>query len=192
MAKGSHRRGLRAEMRHRRHHPTTLNLHPTGFIVLECRSADLSLRGLRRKVWKIAVDGPETGDLVVAEYVALRNEVLKLGELQAQAVALAVVGFGTIVTVAAQTDRGELSFVYPLLSVVLGATWLNHAHGIDRFASYLRRMKAKSNGKFDWEHYVQRTPLRFGNFGAWAMRGIFPGTALAATGIGLAIVSYSA
>jgi hypothetical protein len=137
----------------------------------------------------------ETGDLgenalVAAEYVSLRSEIVKLIELQAQLVSLTVISLGAVLGVAVQVSNASLAFVYPVLALILGIAWLNHAHAIHRCARYLSQEFEPrwGDGVLGWERFVRRNPLRFGMLGYWGIRSVFMGSSLAATMIGWSMI----
>ncbi|RSM63058.1 hypothetical protein DMH03_13555 [Amycolatopsis sp. WAC 01376] len=135
-------------------------------------------------------DAPGHDALVVAEYVGLRSEIIKLIELQSQLVSLAVVTVGAVLGVAVQTQSSGLAFVYPVPALILGITWLNHAHAISRCALYLSQdfEPHRGNGALGWEGFVRRNPLRFGMLGYWGVRSVFMGSSLVALVVGWSLI----
>jgi hypothetical protein len=113
--------------------------------------------------------------LAVAEYESLRAEILKLVELQFQIIGLTVLAFGTILSVGLQTKNAAIMLLHPLLSLILGVSWLNHAHGISRCAEYItQHIEAKLGVDYmGWENYVQRHPISGGRISFWGVRAIF-------------------
>jgi hypothetical protein len=128
--------------------------------------------------------------LLVAEYTQLREEIIKLAELQFQIVALTVVTFGTVLSVGFQFDNPAAVLVYPLLSLIFVTLWLHHAHRIVRIATYTRQHLEQRVGieNLGWEHHVQSHPLPYRQFAYWGMRSIFVATALVASVEGTAMV----
>jgi hypothetical protein len=137
----------------------------------------------------------DTGDLgenalVAAEYVSLRSEIVKLIELQAQLVSLTVISLGAVLGVAVQVRNASLAFVYPMLALILGIAWLNHAHAIHRCARYLSQdfEPRWGEGVLGWERFVRRNPLKFGMLGYWGIRSVFMGSSLASIIIGWSMI----
>jgi hypothetical protein len=132
--------------------------------------------------------------LVVAEFVGLRSEITKLIELQSQLVSLTVVTVGAVLGVAVQARSPSLAFVYPVLALILGITWLNHAHAISRCALYLSEEfePRHGGGKLGWEAFVRRNPLRFGMLGYWGVRSVFMGSSVVALIIGWSLIRQQA
>src|SRR2546421_407300 len=100
------------------------------------------------------LEGKLAGDsaLTVAEYASLRAEIIKLIELQSQLVSVAVLSVGALLGVAVQQRNAGLAFVYPVLALILGIAWLNHAHAIHRCARYLAQvLEPASGGAVGWE-----------------------------------------
>jgi hypothetical protein len=128
--------------------------------------------------------------LVAAEYVSLRSEIVKLIELQAQLVSLTVISTGAIIGAAVQVKSASLAFVYPVLALILGISWLNHALAIGRIAEYLSQdfEPRCGDGVLGWERFVRRNPLRFGMLGYWGVRSVFMGSSLVAVLIGWTLI----
>ncbi|NUT92315.1 MAG: hypothetical protein HOY78_09825 [Saccharothrix sp.] len=123
--------------------------------------------------------------LTTAEYVSLRTEILKLIELQASLLSLAILSLGALVGVAVQQQKSTIAFVYPVLALILSISWLNHAHAIHRCARYLAQVvEPASGGALGWERFVRRHPLRFGMLGYWGVRSVFMGSSSVATLVG--------
>ncbi|BBA97064.1 hypothetical protein RVR_2636 [Actinacidiphila reveromycinica] len=120
--------------------------------------------------------------LLVAEYTQLREEIIKLVELQFQLVSLTVIAFGTVLSVGFQSHEAPIILVQPLVSLILGVSWLHHTFRIHRIAAYIRTGIEQRVGPslMGWEHYVQRTPLPTGRPSHWALRAAFPASSVLA------------
>jgi hypothetical protein len=131
--------------------------------------------------------------LAVAEFTALRAEIVHLTGLQSQIITLTVVAFGAIVPVGLQNGNAAIVLVYPLLSLILGIVWLYKAHLITRIAAYLRSGVEDRVGHHNlgWEHFVQQHPLPRGRFAYWGLRSIFPTTSLLAIGASIHVAKPS-
>ncbi len=133
--------------------------------------------------------------MAVAEYNSLRAEILKLIELQSQLLALTVVAFGTIVSVGFQEHSAEIMLVHPVIALILGVSWMNHAHSTHRCAAYIREVEKKAFRSrypqsvrfFGWETYVRRRPTTNYRIGFWGVRAIFAISALLAVIASLAL-----
>jgi hypothetical protein len=90
----------------------------------------------------------------VAEFTALREEILSHQDVQYQLVALAVIAGGTLTTVGLQGNAGfgaAALFIYPIFAVFLASTFREHGATIDRIAKYIREQlesQIRGNG---WE-----------------------------------------
>ncbi|MFD0000350.1 hypothetical protein [Nocardia sp. NPDC127526] len=135
-------------------------------------------------------DPPCSDPLTVAEFISLRAEIVKLIELQTQLISLSVIAVGAVLGVAVQTKSASLAFVFPLLAIILGISWLNHAHAIHRYAAYLGRHLETRFGEevLGWEKFVRQHPIRFGVIGYWGLRAVFMASSLAASVIGWTLV----
>jgi hypothetical protein len=136
----------------------------------------------------------ETTQLLVAEYTCLRSEIVSLTGLQFQIMAVATVAFGAVLSAGFQVRNAAIILIYPLLSLVLGITWLFKAHLITRIAAYIRvgiedRVGLQNMG---WEHYVQDHSLPRGRFAYWSFRSIFPVTSIIAIGASFAVATRGA
>ncbi len=134
----------------------------------------------------------DTTQLVVAEYIGLREEILKLVELQHQHDALTVASLGTVLTVGLGTGEAAIILVHPLLALILGLSWLHHTFRIHRIAAYLRARVERRAGLdvVAWEHYVNDHALPGGRVSYWALRAAFPASALMALATGLAVADF--
>lgn len=126
-------------------------------------------------------------ELIVAEYTSLRNEILKPLELQVQLISLNVIALGTMLSFGIQAGNSVVILIYPLLSLILGISWLNHSHANSRCAAYLsQELEPQLGGKvLGWGNYVRQNPLRYGMLGYWGVRSIFMGSSVAAVIAGI-------
>ncbi|MFI7388428.1 hypothetical protein [Streptomyces sp. NPDC049813] len=124
----------------------------------------------------------DASQLLVAEYTKLREEIIKLTDLQYQLVSLTVIAFGTVLSIGFQTQQAPIVLVHPLVSLILGLTWLHHTFRIHRIAAYIRTEVEQKVGlrTLGWEHFVQRTPLRPGRASYWSLRAVFPASSVLA------------
>jgi hypothetical protein len=127
--------------------------------------------------------------LSLAEYQSLRTEILSLIAMQGQLIALTVVAFGTVMSVGFQAKNPAIALIHPILALILGASWMNHAHSVCRCAAYIRK-KEQALGdlkNFGWEHFVQATPFPMHYIGFWGVRAIFAVTSFIAVDASLGI-----
>jgi hypothetical protein len=147
---------------------------------------------------RVAISTDDGVSLIVAEYESLRSEILKLIELQAQLVALTVIAFGGVLSVGFQAKKAVIVLIYPILSLILGLSWLNHAHAICRCAEYIRqriedrfviaqRIEDRSVKFMGWESFVSGRRLPKAIIGYWGVRSIFMGSSALAIVAGTVI-----
>jgi hypothetical protein len=109
---------------------------------------------------------PETSmtfiDFMMAEYKELRGEILKRTELQHQMLSIALIAFGTFITVSVKIPadtNGQLSslevlLAYPILAMCLTAAWAQHDVRIGQIGVYIReRIETRFLPNYvGWEH----------------------------------------
>ena len=133
---------------------------------------------------------------MLAEYNALRDEILKRVELQQQILSLTLVIFGTILTFGLQVHSASIILLYPLLSLFLAASWRHDGLTVKRISIYIRDQIEAPIGEntLGWEHRArrrQKSQSKFtflsakgafaGGFNFLSARGVFAGTSLLAT-----------
>jgi hypothetical protein len=83
--------------------------------------------------------------------------------------------------------------IYPLVSLILGPCWLNHAHSICRTAKFVAK-EIESHyfqRTFDWESHLRTLePARFNRIGYWGVRSVFAGDSVLSLLAGLFIGIY--
>ncbi len=135
----------------------------------------------------------EATALRIAEYQALREEVIKRLEFMYQINALALVAPGAISAFGISTSNALLFFIYPILAFILAVLWSQHDRRCREIGYYICTciephfdMYGLKHG--GWEHYMQRTRTKHKRFdldSVWAALGIFVGTEVLAIGIGI-------
>ncbi len=136
-------------------------------------------------------DSPLSTDLVVAEYTALREEILKLTDIQHQLVTLMLISFGTILTVGLQAQNASIILTYPVLALFLAIIWLNNAHGIDMLGSYIQNNIEIKVGleNIGWENRSRDSRIPHSLMAFWGARGIFSITQLLALIAGISVLT---
>jgi hypothetical protein len=69
----------------------------------------------------------QIGELLVAQYTTLRDEIVKRIEIQHQLISLALIAPGTVLAIGFQTSNASLMLIYPLLGMFLSAVWLSNS-----------------------------------------------------------------
>ena len=124
----------------------------------------------------------------MAEYSALRDEILKRSEFRYQILSLNVVIFGTILTFSLQSNTSAyILFVFPVLAYCLAGIWAHNLRGTRRLSRYIREHIANKFDIIGWESDIQKEP-RFSPI--WSSltlstSGIFLGTEIITTVLGL-------
>lgn len=137
---------------------------------------------------------PEPDVFLLAEYAALRAELLKRIELQHQLISLTLIVFGTMLSFGLQTRSSSIVLLYPVLALFLTASWAHNGRAIREMVIYIRdQLEAAVGGNnFGWEHRANPHRRRLGRLDFLSVRGIFAGTALLATLVALPLARVDA
>jgi hypothetical protein len=149
-------------------------------------------RGRGQDLKGAAVDSSEFD---LAEYAALRAEILKRTDIQHQLLSLSLIAFGTFVTVGLERSS-TLLLVYPILAMFLAASWSHHDIRIAQLGDFIRRHhEAKFSGEQGgWEHFHTSSVAgrTVGSRVGLASRGILIGSQVLAVALGLLGTSFQA
>src|SRR5579859_1346774 len=142
------------------------------------------------------IQSHDSRDFIIAEYNALREEILKLCELQHQIIALALLSFGTLMGVGLQSTNTNSSIIliYPVLALFLAAAWLTHAYGIDMLGHYIENhieTHPEVKKSIQWESCSRKTPIPHTLLAFLAHRGLFPATQLMALFASLSLANVN-
>jgi len=103
---------------------------------------------------------------LIAEYSALREEILKRTEIQHQLIAIALVASGTFLSLSAQIPT-TVGLAYPVLALFLSAAWSQSDIRIRQIGEYIKdhiEKRLMQEGLLDpssgWEHDFERRALR--------------------------------
>lgn len=115
----------------------------------------------------------EVSQQVLAEYTALRNEIIKRIEMRQQLLTFTLVGAGTLMTLGATEGRAaEVLLIYPILAFFLALGWTHNDVRIGELGGYLKehveqKLQTMKTGKsvtapkgIWWEHYVTELKKR--------------------------------
>ena len=136
-------------------------------------------------------------NLWIAEYNALREEIVKHIEIEHQLISLALIAPGTILTIGFQTNNASLIFLYPILGLFLSIVWLANYESVYNLASYIRTHIEANAGhnNIGWESTRKST---LPGWNAWSdslyfygSRGILIGTELLALLAGLLLTKHN-
>jgi hypothetical protein len=93
-------------------------------------------------------------DFALAEYSALRDEILKRIELQNQILNLALIIAGTAISVSFQLNNGPIILlIYPPIALVLSAGWEQNNLRIRQIGIYIRETIERRSPGSGWEQY---------------------------------------
>lgn len=138
-----------------------------------------------------SVPAIDAREFLLAEYGALRDELLRRVEIRYQLVLAALVGAGTFLSLGVQFEAAGVVLLFPVLVGLLAASWASNDVAIKRIAAYIgaRIEAAVSDGAQGWEHTHPRATVSgpFAPVVAYATRGIFVVTQLASIVVGIAI-----
>lgn len=134
-----------------------------------------------------------SNDFIVAEFTALREEILKLTDMQHQLVAITVLTFGTLMVGGIQYKNASIILVYPVLALFLSAGWFTHAYGIDMLGHYIQRHIEVKVGieNIGWENHSRNNSIPHYILAFLGARGIFPVTQVIAIIVGISLASYN-
>lgn len=132
--------------------------------------------------------------ILVAEYTALREEILKRIEIQHQVISFTLIALGTILTVGFQTKNASIMLIYPVLALFLSALWLSNEHGVHKAASYIEKKIEVKVGieRLGWEHYNIENVEPFRVIGALGFRATFIVSEILAIITSLSVSTYNA
>jgi hypothetical protein len=146
-------------------------------------------------------DNLGTKDYRLAEYNALRCEILKHIDIEYQVSTLSITAFGALVALGFIKDlntdnEGALFvFLYPVLALLLAFRWRYSEHRIKEIGTYIREyiesgVEEDVTGVKGWESYLDRHNRNQGRFGLYRLSawGIFVFTQVLAIIIGVLLV----
>src|SRR5215213_9015593 len=108
-----------------------------------------------------SVNNIDNKDFALAEYSALRDEILKRIELQHQILNLALIIAGTVISVGFQFSNGPIILlIYPPIALVLSAGWEQNNLRIRQIGAYIRERTEPRSSSGGWEQYRIDTPVK--------------------------------
>lgn len=127
---------------------------------------------------------PENDQFLLAEYSALREEIIKRIELEYQVIYITLFIFSTMCGIAVAYKISIIILPYPILCVLLTSAWVNSDFSIFYITEYIKtQIETKiGEGTTGWEHYLApQKPLLLSSL---SVGGTFVITALIAIWIG--------
>jgi hypothetical protein len=128
----------------------------------------------------------DPSEFLLAEYNALRGEILKRSEIQHQLISFALAASGALAAVGLK-DTPSALLAYPILVLFLAIGWTYNDLQIAQIGLYIkhrieRHLAATGQG---WQHAIlsQRPSREIGSLAKVATRGMFWGTEILAVGL---------
>jgi hypothetical protein len=130
-------------------------------------------------------------ELVVAEYSALRDEIMKRSEFRYQITSLTVIAAGTIFTFGLQLDSpASILLVYPVLALFLAGIWAHNVRASRMVAIYIKENIENKVAGLGWESWLAKK--QFSILGILSTIGIFLSTQVVAVILGLLKSNFTA
>jgi len=130
-------------------------------------------------------------DALLAEYQALRAEILSRQSIQHQILSLAILAIGTLITVGIQSHQAAIVLLYPVFAFFLATAWRSQDRGISQIGEYIRVRIEKALPPMDWEGFAAqaRKKRKKVSFTIFAASGIFLGTEILSIVVGLVVTT---
>jgi hypothetical protein len=130
-------------------------------------------------------DTPLNTSLLLAEYTALRDEILKRMDIEHQLATFTLLMFGTILGIGVQYRIAPLILLYPTLALFPSIGWSHTDYMTMLIGTYIKeQIEAKRTDNTGWEQFW---PIHGHSRYYWAMKGIFISTQVLAIVIGVVI-----
>ncbi|MGA1870953.1 MAG: hypothetical protein ACMUJM_20645 [bacterium] len=100
---------------------------------------------------------------ILAEYAALRNEIIKRMEIRNYLMTFAVAAAGTLLTFGNQKDIPVLvMLIFPIFSVLLAFAWMNNDMHINNLGKYIKNHIESTSGikGINWQNYKNELKKR--------------------------------
>jgi len=132
-------------------------------------------------------DSPEKVQLIIAEYNALRAEIIKRSEFRYQILSLTLIIAGSILTFGLQpASPSQILFVFPILGCFLVGVWAHNVLGPRRLAAFIREHIESRFDSWGWETEIENESYTLSWLsGIIASSGIFLGTEIITLVLGL-------
>ena len=129
---------------------------------------------------------------LLAEYNALREEIVKRIELEYNLISFSLVSFGVISGLGSAARSSLIIMVYPLFAAFITAGWVNSDNSIQCIANYIKsQIEARLGGdNTGWEHRFEHQNSN--GLSALSVIGAFVGTSLFAILVGISFAHFDA
>ncbi len=126
---------------------------------------------------------------VMAEYNALREQILKCKDNQHQILTFSIIVLGTIMTIGYNAANSVIILLYPIVALFLAAIWLENSLEGEITASYIQRFIESKVGEKNiwWEHHTTKKIHYHRVIGFFGFRIMFVATELLTITVGFSI-----
>ncbi|WP_414586875.1 hypothetical protein [Scytonema sp. PCC 10023] len=127
--------------------------------------------------------------IMLEEYQALRNEILKRIEFRYQLINIILVVSGTFLSVGVQPNVSvSVLLVYPILALFLTSGWVYNGIILKRIGTYIRENIETNIPELRWESYLKERTIRLNSSSPFSLLGTLSTSGLVLTTQVLAIV----
>ncbi len=116
-------------------------------------------------------------DFLLAEYAALRDEILKRLELQHQSLSLGLIALGALIPLGVESESPIVILLYPIIVLFLAASWSQSDLRTGQIGTYIRENiePRLTNGQPGWESLRAKSVVigLFGSLSVFSARGLF-------------------
>lgn len=130
---------------------------------------------------------------MLAEFAALRDEIMRRAEIQHQLLSLAILSAGAIFAAGMQTKHAVIVLAYPMIALFIAVNWSVNDRRSRQLGAYIR-VRLEPHLGLGWERYYSTVPNPKFFFGTVsfrpsyaASRGMFIGTEAIALVLGITI-----
>jgi hypothetical protein len=129
-------------------------------------------------------ESPVDREMLIAEFAALRAEILQRSSLQWKIVALQLTAAGVIVSFALSSpSHTGFLLILPLISYALIARYISHFLVIQALGTYIHDvLEVRAKGELHWQTWYRAQPLSRHRILNWLNANflVFPGTSVIA------------
>ena len=127
---------------------------------------------------------PDNTPVILAEYAALRSEMLKRIEFRYQLLNLTIIFAGTFLSIGVQPNMpAYILLVYPILALFLLAGWAHNSQTIVGISKYINENLQPKLRDLQWEGFARKHHVSF--YGTLSTSGLVLTTQILAIGLSL-------
>jgi hypothetical protein len=133
--------------------------------------------------------------IILEEYQALRNEILKRIEFRYQIINIILIVFGTFLSVGVQSNvLVPVLLVYPILALFLVSGWVYNGVILKRIGVYIRENIETNLIELRWESYLKEKATRMNSSSPFSFLGTLSTSGLVLTtqflAVGIALLKF--